>query len=398
MEPVPVAEITSRVESLIKALAPAGIGLALIRQPADLFYYTGTVVDGFLAVAPGARPLLLVRRPHKDQPEPGPWLRAWYKDLKELPQILAKSGLEPQNAVALELDVLPAAVFKRLQEKLFPGHPIVDLSPLIRQQRMVKSAYEMEQLGRAAAILDQVHGQVPMLLKPGMSELSVSAAVEYRLRLLGHQGFVRVRNWDLEVFYGHVLSGTSGLVTAYTDTPSGGPGLSSAFPQGPSLKPLAAGEPISVDLAACVNGYIVDMTRMYALESLPPKAWEAWEAVEEVYRLFVAAAKPGAKPGDIFKLLSDAVRARGLADCFMGPGADRVSFLAHGVGLELDEYPFITARFPYALEADMVLAFEPKFFLPAIGMIGQEDTGRITPGGIEWLTHSPRGITIINQG
>jgi Xaa-Pro aminopeptidase len=65
------------------------------------------------------------------------------------------------------------------------------------------------------------------------------------------------------------------------------------------------------------------------------------------------------------------------------------------VGLELDEYPFITARFPLPLAADMVLAFEPKFFLPDIGMIGQEDTGRLTSAGVEWLTQSPRGITII---
>jgi Xaa-Pro dipeptidase len=397
MEPVPVIEITSRVKSLQKALAQADIGLGLIRQPADLFYYAGTVVDGFLAVAPESQPLLLVRRPHQEQPEPGPWPRAWYGDLKELPQVLAQGGLEPKGKVALELDVIPAALFKRFQEKLFSGREIVDLSPLIRRQRMVKSAYELTQLRRAAAILDQVHDQVPELLKPGMSELEVSAALEYRLRLLGHQGLVRVRNWDLEVFYGHVLSGVSGLLTAYTDTPSGGPGFSLAFPQGPSLKPLAQGEPISVDLAACVNGYIVDMTRMYALESLPQQAWEAWEAVEEVYRLFVALAKPGVKPGDIFQVLSEAVRARGLADCFMGPGADRVSFLAHGVGLELDEFPFITARFPYALEANMVMAFEPKFFLPEIGMIGQEDTGRVTPAGVEWLTHSPRGIKIVNS-
>lgn len=397
MEPVPVVEITSRVEALIKALESSGIGRALIRQPADLFYYSGTVVDGFLAVTPGSQPLLLVRRPHQDQPEPGPWPRVMYRDLKELPKILAQSGLKRQDALALELDVIPAAVFKRIQEQLFPGHAIVDLSPLIRQQRMVKSAYELDQVRRAAAVLDQVHEQVPALLKPGMSELEVSAALEYQLRLLGHQGLVRVRNWDLEVFYGHVLSGVSGLLTAYTDTPSGGPGFSSAFPQGPSLKLLAAGEPISVDLAACINGYIVDMTRMYALESLPEAAWEAFDAVEELYRLFVAAARPGVKPGDLFQVLSEAVRDRGLADCFMGPGADRVSFLAHGVGLELDEFPFITARFPYPLEADMVLAFEPKFFLPEIGMIGQEDTGRITPAGVEWLTHSPRGITIIKQ-
>ena len=396
MEQVPTAEITLRVKALQKALAPAGIGLALIRQPADLFYYAGTLVDGFLAVAPEGQPSLLVRRPHhQDQPTPGPWPRVLYRDLKELPQILGQAGLEPRGAVALELDVIPAALFSRLQEQLFPGQPIVDLSPLIRIQRMVKSAYELTQFHRAAAILDQVHAQVPALLQPGMSELEVSAALEYRLRLLGHQGLVRVRNWDLEVFYGHVLSGVSGLLAAYTDTPSGGPGFSAAFPQGPSLKKLAPNEPISIDLAACVNGYVVDMTRMYALGSLPSRAWEAWEAVEELYRLYTLAARPGTSPGEIFHLLWDAVRTRGLADFFMGLGADRVSFLAHGVGLELDEYPFITARFPYPLEADMVLAFEPKFFLPEIGMIGQEDTGRITPAGVEWLTHSPRGITIV---
>ena len=396
MEPAPAAEISFRVESLQKALAPAGIGLALIRQPADLFYYAGTLVDGFLAVAPGGPPTLLVRRPHhQEHPALGPWPRVLYRDLKDLPQVLGQSGLEARGAVALELDVVPAALFKRIQEQLFPGHPIVDLSPLIRQQRMVKSAYELAQVRRAAAILDQVHEQVPALLKPGISELEVSADLEYRLRLLGHQGLVRVRNWDLEVFYGHVLSGVSGLLTAYTDTPSGGPGFSAAFPQGPSLKKLAPNEPISIDVAACVNGYVADMTRMYALGSLHSRAWEVWEAVEELYRLFTAAALPGTSPGEIFQLLHDAVRARGLADIFMGPGTDRVSFVAHGVGLELDEYPFITARFPYPLEADMVLAFEPKFFLPEIGMIGQEDTGRITPAGVEWLTHSPRGITII---
>jgi Xaa-Pro dipeptidase len=396
MEPAPAAEITSRVGTLQKALTPSGIGLALICQPADLFYYTGTVVDGFLAVAPLGQPLLLVRRPHnRDQADPGPWTQILYRDLKELPPVLGRTGLEPQGAVALELDVLPAAWVKRLQSQLFPDLPMVDLSPFIRQQRMVKSAYELGQLRRAAAVLDRVHEEVPGLLEPGKSELEVSAALEYRLRLTGHQGLVRVRAWNLEMFYGHVLSGVSGLVAAYTDTPSGGLGFSSAFPQGPSLKQLAPGEPISIDLAACVNGYIADMTRMYGLGSLPSQVWEAWAAVEELYRLFVAAARPGANPGDIYRQLCETAQVRGLADVFMGPGRDRVSFLAHGVGLELDEYPLITARFPFPLEADMVLAFEPKFFLPAIGMVGQEDTGRITCQGVEWLTGSPRQITII---
>ena len=60
----------------------------------------------------------------------------------------------------------------------------------------------------------------------------------------------------------------------------------------------------------------------------------------------------------------------------MGLGQDQVAFLGHGVGLELDEFPIIGPRFPYPLAADMVIAFEPKFFLPDIGMVGFEDTGR----------------------
>ena len=79
----------------------------------------------------------------------------------------------------------------------------------------------------------------------------------------------------------------------------------------------------------------------------------------------------------------------------MGLGADRVSFLAHGVGLELDEYPFITAGSPTPWRPTWCWPLNQNFSCRQIGMIGQEDTGRITPAGVEWLTHSPRGITIV---
>jgi len=40
----------------------------------------------------------------------------------------------------------------------------------------------------------------------------------------------------------------------------------------------------------------------------------------------------------------------------------------------------------------MVVAFEPKFLLPEVGLIGLEDTGRITADGVEWLTRAPREV------
>jgi Xaa-Pro dipeptidase len=392
-EATPPAEFAFRAAAFRAALAGAGVSLALVRQAADLFYYAGVPVDGFLAVAPEADPVLLVRRPQRREPE-SPWRTIFFKDLRELPAALSRAGLEPRGLVGLELDVMPVAFYNRLQG-LFAGQDFQDVSSLIRRQRMVKSPYEIEQLRRAAAVVDQLHCEVPELLRPGLSELEFSGVLEYRLRALGHQGLVRVRTWDLEVFYGHVLSGLSGLEAAYSDTPSGGPGLSPAFPQGPSLKKLAPGEPISIDLAACVNGYIADMTRMYALQSLPERAWEAWETVTQIYAVFESEVRAGVMPGQIYHRIWELVRERGWQDFFMGLEPDRVSFLGHGVGLELDEFPLITAKFPYPLAENMVLAFEPKLFLPAIGMVGLEDTGRVTATGIDWLTHTPRKITII---
>ena len=393
MEPVPPLEILTRQANFQQLLSDAGIELALIRQAADLYYYSGMIVDGFLALGPDGDPLLLVRRPrHRLQEQELPYPVAFYRDVKEIPSILSQLGLGHYGAIGLEMDVMPAALYRRIQEKLFPQRPILDLAPLIRRQRMVKSPYEIDQIRRAAHILDEALAAAAGVIKPGLTELELAAELEYRLRLAGHQGLVRTRTWNLEMFFGHVLSGPAGLQAAYVDTPSGGTGFSHGFPQGAGTKPLAPGEPISVDIAACVNGYIADETRMYVIGDLPPTAWQALALVENLFALYEAEARPGVMPADLYDRLFAEVTAAGLQDRFMGLGKDRVAFLGHGVGLELDEFPILGPRFPYPLAADMVIAFEPKFFLPDIGMVGFEDTGRLTPTGVEWLTQNPRQV------
>ena len=147
---------------------------------------------------------------------------------------------------------------------------------------MLKSPYEIAQIRRAAHILDEALAGAAVIIKTGLTELELAAELEYRLRLAGHQGLVRTRTWNLEMFFGHVLSGASGNQAAYVDTPSGGTGFSHGFPQGAGTKPLAPGEPISVDIAACVNGYIADETRLYVIGDLPPAAWQALDLVAKL--------------------------------------------------------------------------------------------------------------------
>ena len=94
MEPVPITDILSRQSRLQELLIESNIELALIRQTADLYYYSGVIVDGFLALGHMGEALLLVRRPqHRLQELELPFPVAFYRDLKEIPGILTQLGL-----------------------------------------------------------------------------------------------------------------------------------------------------------------------------------------------------------------------------------------------------------------------------------------------------------------
>ncbi len=48
-------------------------------------------------------------------------------------------------------------------------------------------------------------------------------------------------------------------------------------------------------------------------------------------------------------------------------------FVGHGIGLEIDEFPLISSHVLSELKAGMTIAFEPRFVIPDIGMVGLED-------------------------
>ena len=83
---------------------------------------------------------------------------------------------------------------------------------------------------------------------------------------------------------------------------------------------------------------------------------------------------------------------QGLPEGFMGYGENRVRFFGHGLGLELDEFPVIVERIDLDLKPNIVIAIEPKAFLPGIGAVGVENTYVITESGFECLCDADREI------
>ncbi len=86
----------------------------------------------------------------------------------------------------------------------------------------------------------------------------------------------------------------------------------------------------------------------------------------------------------------------GYGDNFMGNKGAQVSFIGHGIGIEIDEYPFLARGFnDMQLEPGMVFAFEPKLVFPGEGAVGIENTFYLTEDGIKQLTFSDEELVIL---
>lgn len=81
----------------------------------------------------------------------------------------------------------------------------------------------------------------------------------------------------------------------------------------------------------------------------------------------------------------------------MGVGERRIRFTGHGLGLELDEYPFIAKGQQLALTAGMVIAFEPKMIFPGMGVVGIENTHLVTDHGLVPMAEFPDTITVLPE-
>ena len=379
----PRSEINQRLDKLKKQLEENSIGAALIVQRADLFYFSGTIQEAHLYVPVDDKPIFMVFKSLERAIAESSLSRIVpLESPKAVPEILRKYGYSLPQTIGLELDVLPTNLYFNYQ-RLFEGKNLIDISRLIRRVRAIKSPHEIEILRQAAKLSDQVAARVPELLCEGITELELAGQVEAEARKLGHQGIVRMRYWGGEVFYGHLLAGPSGAVPSFPRSPTGGSGASPAVAQGPGFRPIQRHEPVLVDYVFALNGYYSDHTRIFSIGEPANELMAAHTAMLDVQALIKKEAKPGVKSGDIYELAIERTRTLGYDKYFMGVGDDRIRFVGHGIGIELDEYPFLASGQTLELQENMILALEPKLIFPGKGVVGIENTHRVTENGLE---------------
>lgn len=394
MNSTPKEEIEARIRGLQHLMAKNNLDAALIVQRADLFYYSGTGQDAHLFVPTEGSPVLLVRRSFERAVADSPI--SDIREIKSLGQL--KKAIDSINSgrnetLGMELDVLPVNNF-RLYEDLFSGTDIKDVSPLIKRQRMIKSDYELQIIKQAAALNDELFSSVKDFLKEGMSEMEFSGLLEAFYRRKGHQGFVRVRGFNQEVFYGHVMSGSNLAVPSCSVGPTGGPGPNASMPQGAGEKTVRRHEPISIDYVGIIGGYMVDQARTFYLGEPPEKFIRAHEVALSIQDAVERKGSPGIAAEELYDIALEMAHQAGLSEGFQGY-PQPVPFIGHGIGLELDEFPLIGRKSPHVLQPGMVVAIEPKFILPGEGLAGIENSYVMTPKGFSKLTLFPDSIQVI---
>ena len=385
-----VNESQQRVSRLQEKLIAKGLQAAMLLMPIDVYYFTGTRQNAVLWVPADGKPVLLVRKSYSRAREESP-----IADIIPFPSSKELSALlgEKVVTVGMTFDAVPVQQHA-FYSKVLPGRTFVDISMIVRELRSVKSPFERELLRFSAEKFSSVLREIPAFIKEGMRELDLAAELEYRLRKLGHEGYVRMRAFNQEIC-GGVAVASSATSYGFFDGPVSGKGLSSASPQGASLEEIRAHVPILIDFVGVFNGYMVDMSRIFVIGSIDPELQRAFDVSLDIQEAVRQAMVPGAICEEIYRRSVMMAEKAGLGGSFMGMPGEQSRFVGHGVGLELDELPVLAQGFSSPLIAGQVVAVEPKFVIPGKGVVGIENTFIVTAQGGERLSDLPDEIVTV---
>lgn len=400
---IPAELVQERFERLQQAMKADGIDAFLLTQNVDLYYFSGSMQNGYLFIPSTGPATFYVRRSFERAKLETAVRVAELGAFRHFGQTIANDypALFEQGAVlriAADLDVLPAQLFLKLSELLGASGrcELMDGSAHIRRLRMIKAPWEISRIEAAAAAVAEALEESLSELREGVTELAWMARMEYELRMRGHIGLMRMRGYNQEITTGMVISGASAAVPSYFDGPAGGLGLGAASPQSVSRSVIHRNEPILIDIGCCIDGYVIDQTRTAVIGELSPTLMNAYDVSESLIRAAEARMVPGTLCSQLYEEALASCAAAGLSAHFMGYGADQAKFLGHGIGLEIDEWPVLAKGFNMPLEKGMVIAVEPKFTFPGQGVVGIENSYLITEHGARALTRTEAKLIVLS--
>ena len=253
----------------------------------------------------------------------------------------------------------PAAKLTRHRERLPRIVEWEDISPLILDQRAIKSAREQRALRRAIRANDALLASLLSVLHPGQSEWEIRNLVRREADRLG-QG---------EAFDTIACVGANGAECHHE----------------PGCGRLEPDQPLLLDFGLRLDHYCADLTRCIGFGRITKRYRDLHALVLAANRRAIAAIRPGMTGVEVDAVARDFLAQAGYGAAF-GHG------LGHGLGLEVHETPAFSPTCQTVIRPGMVLTVEPGIYLAGRLGIRIEDVVLITRNGCEVLSRSPHWI------
>lgn len=357
-----------RRQALTIYLSEQNIDIAMITDPANVFYYSGFNSDPherFMALMIDTRDektILFVPAldksaadavsdvqnilPISDTEEPFEIVsNAFNKDAKLF-------GVEKKSLNLFRYDSLVA---------FFPEAEIADIQPFTNVLRMSKSREEIALMQNAVDIIEKVLAEGIKKVQVGMTELELVAEFETVMRQFGADG---------PSFSTIVLSGEK-----------------AALPHGiPGDRKFQDGDFLLIDFGVVKDGYCSDTTRTFIIGEPTEKQREIYDIVLKSNQAGINTVKAGV-PLKTFDIAArDVIANEGYNEYFN----NRVG---HGLGIEVHEEPSVHGKNEDIATEGIVITIEPGIYIPEYGGVRIEDTVYINENGeAEVLTSFPREL------
>lgn len=373
-------ELRKRWSNIQSKMNETTADACLIGGNVNLFYVADRVFSGFCYISQEGDPIFFVKRPIHLVGKNVVYIRK----PEDIPAILQERGIALPKSLLLETDELSYNEIIRLQTAL-SAQIVLNGTSILRAVRTVKSDFEIDLLRQSGKLHADCYRKVPSLYSIGMSDLDLSIEIEKVFRQHGSLGYFRVFGNSMEIFMGSLLAGKNAEAASPYDFAMGGAGIHRSLPVGCNGTLLTDGMAVMVDMGGTFTGYISDMSRVFSVGKLANIAYYAHQVSIDIQNDVEAIAKPGVVVCELYNLAYEKAKKHNLTDYFMGYH-QKASFIGHGVGIEINESPVLTARSKEVLMEGNIFALEPKFVIPGTGAVGIENTFQVTKYSIEKLT------------
>jgi Xaa-Pro aminopeptidase len=232
----------------------------------------------------------------------------------------------------------------------------------VEELRRVKTPEEIACLRKAADLADRGYQHFADVIEPGMAEYELVAEVEAFLK-------------------------TNGAEDNFMLIASGGTEVTGMKP--PTERRFQKGDQVTTELTPQVDGYWAQICRTLVMGEPNAQQRQAHSIFAEAQQAALDFLKPGVDISDVARVQNDVFRKHGFGD-YTGPQYTRVR--GHGLGLHLDENPYLLEDVHYIVKEGMVLIAHPNTYLPLSGYMVFGDTLAVTRDGCATMNRTEKKL------